>query len=344
MTDMIARMAERLFAGYAYGVAPTPTDQKNLWAAVEDAGLPLALVAEESGGFGLSAREAMDIVRIAAGHAAFAPVGETMLANWLLTVAGLEPASGAATFVTFPLPVAQNEDRLCCEARRVPWGRQARTVVVVLSNGAIARFEGGWTCHEGANLAGEPRDDLDFDCTLTGIAMARSPVDGDTLLALGATLRASAIAGAAEAALQLAVSYANDRTQFGRPIGAFQAIQQNLAIMAEEVAAARAAADMAARALPLALTAPDVFRLHAAAAKLRAGEAAGRCAGIAHQIHGAIGFTREYALHPLTCRLWSWRDEFGSETRWAEHIGATVLARAPGELWPFLTSQEGAAP
>ena len=43
------------------------------------------------------------------------------------------------------------------------------------------------------------------------------------------------------------------------------------------------------------------------------GEAAGIGAAIAHQMHGAIGFTQEHQLHYLTRRLWSWRDEFGNE-------------------------------
>ncbi len=76
---------------------------------------------------------------------------------------------------------------------------------------------------------------------------------------------------------------------------------------------------------------PDLLRV--ASAKIRAGEAATRAAEIAHQVHGAIGYTEEHQLHRFTLRLWAWRDEFGSETEWASWVGAAV-ARIGGEgLW-----------
>ena len=81
-----------------------------------------------------------------------------------------------------------------------------------------------------------------------------------------------------------------------------------------------------------------------AAAKLRTGEAAGNGAAIAHQVHGAMGFTQEYPLHYATRRLWSWRDEFGNESYWAERLGAMLLARGGDALWLDLTARAGIAP
>ena len=88
--------------------------------------------------------------------------------------------------------------------------------------------------------------------------------------------------------------YAGERVQFGRPIGRFQAVQQQLALAAAEVAAASAAAEAAARAAD----ADGVLaaELPIAMAKARTSEAAGAVARIAHQVHGAIGFTREHDL------------------------------------------------
>ncbi|MFI5015656.1 MAG: acyl-CoA dehydrogenase family protein, partial [Hyphomicrobiales bacterium] len=134
-------------------------------------------------------------------------------------------------------------------------------------------------------------------------------------------------------ALALSVQYAQTRVQFGRPIGKFQAIQQNLAVLAGQSAAAMAAADMAAQALDRGL-AP----LPVGAAKARAGEAASIAAGLAHQAHGAIGFTEEYELHHVTRRLWSWRDEFGNEAEWNAIVGRAALAAGPDGLWPALTA------
>ena len=95
-----------------------------------------------------------------------------------------------------------------------------------------------------------------------------------------------------------------------------------------------AAAELAAEAASVL----PVRRAAVAAAKLRAGEAAGAVAAIAHQVHGAMGFTLEYPLHRLTKRLWSWREEYGDETYWGIELGRT-MARAGAEgLWPAITA------
>ena len=135
--------------------------------------------------------------------------------------------------------------------------------------------------------------------------------------------------------LELTVAYAKERVQFGRPIGKFQAVQQQIAVLATHVAASRAAVEAA---IDAAARGPAFFEI--AAAKARVGEAAGIAAGIAHQVHGAIGFTHEHALHRSTRRLWSWRDEFGAEHEWSAWIG-NVAARVGGEgLWSFLTAAD----
>src|SRR5260221_130434 len=104
------------------------------------------------------------------------------------------------------------------------------------------------------------------------VAALPRPVDSDLIYRLGAVCRAAQMAGALETALALATQYANDRVQFGRPIGKFQAIQQQLALLAEQVAAATVAVTNAADAI----VAGDDSFFAAAIAKIRAGEAAGR--------------------------------------------------------------------
>jgi acyl-CoA dehydrogenase len=79
--------------------------------------------------------------------------------------------------------------------------------------------------------------------------------------------------------------------------------------------------------------------LEVAAAKIRVGEAAGEGAAIAHQVLGAIGFTREHVLHRYTRRLWAWRDDFGSESQWAVKLGQLVAARGADALWPMLSAR-----
>ena len=148
-----------------------------------------------------------------------------------------------------------------------------------------------------------------------------------------ALARAGQMAGAISAALTLSVEYTRQRQQFGKPLAAFQAIQQQLAVLAEEAAASRAAASAAARAAD---RGEATFEI--ASAKLRCNIAAGQAASIAHQVHGAIGFTKEYDLQKFTRPLWMWRSEFGNDRHWAAMIGKLAAARGADGFWPGLTS------
>ena len=169
--------------------------------------------------------------------------------------------------------------------------------------------------------------------------MRRPASTQSALLLMGATARAMQMAGALEAILDLSVAYANERVAFGRPIGKFQAVQQSLARLAGEVAAAVAAAGSAADAIAAVARFDEGVFLEAASAKIRVGEAAGEGAAIAHQVLGAIGFTQEHVLHRYTRRLWAWRDDFGNESVWAVKLGHLVAAKGADALWPMLAAR-----
>jgi alkylation response protein AidB-like acyl-CoA dehydrogenase len=188
-----------------------------------------------------------------------------------------------------------------------------------------------WSVEPGANVAREPRDTL----RLNGSVLSAAPaaVTPSTLKAAGAAIRTQQIAGALTRLIEITTQYAQDRVQFGRPIGKFQAVQQNLAVLAGQAAAAVAGADIAAEAV-----ADGIRILPIAAGKARAGEAAGVGASIAHQIHGAIGFTFEHSLHFLTRRLWSWRDEFGNDAAWNLLLGRHMAAAGADRLWAEITA------
>ena len=347
MSDLLADSAERLFATNIQKTtrraAENGTFPQTLWHAVTEAGFTAALLPEEAGGFGASVAEAMGLLRIAAAHAAPIPLAETMLAGWLLVKAGLTVPEGVLTLApvrvkdSFALHAAPEGWRLTGTAARIPWGRDAGFVAVLAEgpDGPMAALlpGDGFTGTHDSNLAGEPRDTITVDTALLLDSVAPSPVTPAQLRAAGAAIRTVQLAGALGRALALSVAYAQTRVQFGRPIGKFQAIQQNLAIMAGQSAAAIAAADMAADAL-----ATNLDPLIIGAAKARAGEAASIAAGIAHQAHGAIGFTQEYDLHDVTRRLWSWRDEFGNDAEWNGVVGRAALAAGPDGLWPLLTA------
>jgi acyl-CoA dehydrogenase len=170
-------------------------------------------------------------------------------------------------------------------------------------------------------------------------APAPADLDQTALMLMGAAVRSVESAGALEAVLSLTVRYANERVAFERPIAKFQAVQHNLARLAGEVAAAVAAAGSAADAIARAPTFDEAIFLEAASAKIRCAEAAQEGAAIAHQVHGAIGFTQEHILHRYTLRLLSWRDDFGNESHWAVALGNLVAARGADDLWPLVASR-----
>jgi len=156
--------------------------------------------------------------------------------------------------------------------------------------------------------------------------------DSDETTEIHAAMLAAMMAGAMEAALTLSVDYVRERKQFGKPLASFQAIQQQLALFAEETAATSAGAAAAFHALDRGRAS-----FECAAAKLRANMAVDVATSVAHQVHGAMGFTREYKLQGLTKKLWAWRSQSGNDRYWATRIGAGVAARGVDKFWPDLT-------
>lgn len=173
-----------------------------------------------------------------------------------------------------------------------------------------------WLGAQGAPLPAGPVD-LSQPESAWRPTVATAPFDA---LALQACLYAAQMAGAMQRVLDMTLQYANQRVQFGRPIGKFQAIQHQLAVMAEQALAARMAAQIGCASSGLL---PD--RLRAAIAKARTSEAAVEVAALSHSIHGAIGFTHEFDLQIYTRRLHHWRLGAGSESHWHEVLGAALV-------------------
>ena len=339
--NMLRETADRLFRTHCDTATGHAAEQGTwpaaLWAAVEDAGLSRALVPEASGGFGIAPPDALSLLEVAAAHAAPIPLAETMLALRLLATAGLDLPDGplAAAPVrhgeTVTLAPVAGGWHVTGTVTRVPWARHLDHVVVLAGDRAALVGKAAWSLEHGENVAREPRDTLCLD----GPVLAAAPT-GTTeaeLIAMGAAMRTQQIAGAITKLVAMTTQYAQDRVQFGRPLGKFQAVQQNLAVLAGQAAAATAAAALAAEAV-----ADTVNILPIAAAKARAGEAAGIAAAIAHQVHGAIGFTFEHDLHRLTRRLWSWRDEYGNDASWQRLLGRHMARAGADRLWATLTA------
>lgn len=310
-----------------------------LWEAIVEAGMPYAMLAEKHGGFGFEETEIFDLLALAARYDTPVPLGETLLANWLFAQAGLPLTEKPCAIVSgLTFSKASNPHRISGRSVRVPFGRHLSCIAALANSDDgspyLIQINNKVSCETlSHNLSGEARDTVVFDIPIESASIKPLPITAKMLYSRCALLRASAMSGAMEAALERCVSYANERKQFGRPIGKFQAIQHYLATMASEVAAVRMAVTSASRLW----NQGDQFLLASAAAKVRAGEAAGIVIKHAHQIHGAIGFSWEYALHPLTRKLWAWREEYGNETYWSEYIGEYLIEQGPNSLWPNLT-------
>ncbi|MCX7283104.1 MAG: acyl-CoA dehydrogenase family protein, partial [Novosphingobium sp.] len=271
-----------------------------LWQDITDSGFLDALVAEEHGGAGLGLGQIEPLVEALGARAVPLPVAETMVARALLASAGVAAPQGPIVLVT-------------SLAQPVPCGLVAQGALVDCGNALVL-------CAM-AELSPAP----------TGVAHALSahvsakpegtnlPRPAAGLRAIAAVLRAALIAGAAARLCDMTTAYASERVQFGKPIGRQQALQQMLALMAEDMIACRIAAQLGAAG------GLDVSLAAAASAKITASQAAPRIAATAHAVHGAIGISEEYDLQLLTRRLHEWRMADGSEGYWSQILGAQRL-------------------
>jgi acyl-CoA dehydrogenase len=270
-----------------------------------------------------------------------------MLAGWLLAQAKIAAPTGEMTIAPAGPKdrIAINADgTLSGRARGVPFAREAKHIAVLATGAAgvaIALVDAAACRIEaGRNLADDGSDTLIL-ASAKPVALKPAPkgFDQASLMLMGGVARSLQIAGALETMLEISVRYSNERVAFEKKISKFQAVQHNLAKLAGEAAAALAAASSAADAISNATAFDDAIFLEAASAKIRCAEAAEKGAAIAHQVHGAIGFTLEHILHRYTLRALAWRDDFGHDSYWAVELGKLVAARGADELWPLVASR-----
>jgi len=339
----------RLFGHYAAPHARQRAEalgwMPDLWAVLADGGLASVGVPESAGGVGGSFSDVAALLRMAGRHAVALPLAEMsgLLGGWLVAEAGLALPQGPLS-VPLPRPadyLVLKGSRVSGFLQRVPWGGQVTAVVALATSkdgiAAVLLDPREATIARGRNVAGEPRDSLTFDdATLASGRMAPvAPTVGDELQLRGALSRALVMAGALEAVAELTVRYSGERHQFGRPVGRFQAVAQRLARLTSETEAAALAAAVALRRFEVVGT-DATFEV--AAAKTTVGRAAGDVTVDAHQVHGAMGMSQEYPLHHFTRRLWAWRQEWGSETYWAQQLGRHVVNMGSHALWPRLAT------
>ena len=349
--DLVVETVRDILAGHeSFALTADTAWDAGLWADLAEAGLTGVGLPEEAGGSGGELADAVAVVRTLAAGAGAVPVAEQLLAAGpALLAADLDlpdPAEPLTLAVADMVHAEPSDDgdgpgrwTLTGTATDVAWAEVARHVAVLAQppegiEGAVLALVDteGLATSDARNLAGEPRGSLVFGGTAASGALL-TPARAGEVRARYALARAVQLAAALEQVLAWTVQYAGERHQFGRPLGRFQAVQMELAQMAGEVTAVTALVDAAVQTLD---RDEDVV-LAAAAAKVRAGAAVEVVARLAHQVHGAIGFTQEHRLHHLTRRLWSWRDEAGSELTWSQVLGVGLLAQGGDGLWPALT-------
>ncbi len=321
-----------------------------LWRQVADSGFHLLLASEAAGGFGQGWSAAYPLLRGLGYWQVPLPLAETMVAAQLASLAGFAIPDGPLTLIEQgqgnQLQVADGDGlaTLSGTAHAVPWARHAQAALVSLADGRLALLDLagalGVQVQPHANHAGLPSDTLVLhQARLLAIAPNPLPL-AQPVWTLGAAARSAMLVGAMESALEQSVRYAGERVQFGKAIGKYQAIQQQLALMAGDVSAARVAALVALADAPGGdQTSCAATHFSTAVAKVRAGEAATRGTSIAHQVHGAIGFTHEHALHFATRRLWAWREEFGTDAAWAAELGRAAIAARSAGFWAGVTAK-----
>ena len=155
--------------------------------------------------------------------------------------------------------------------------------------------------------------------------------NGSEVAVFSAAIHAAAMAGAMERLFSMTLEYCNDRVQFGKAIGKFQAVQHQLSVMAEQVAFAGVAAELAFKS-----GAKVPALLSTATAKSCTSTAVSTVASIAHALHGAIGITEEYDLQLYTRRLHEWRMADGSEAYWNRIVGEALLAQPRQTVLDFV--------
>lgn len=308
----------------------TTTDLE-LWAQLHELGLARLTSSESSGGSGADWFAAAELLRAAAHHAVPTPVVEhDLLAGWLLTHAGL--------------PVDDTRRSACIldtsgTARDVGWASSAERVVVGWPSGdawMVADIDtDDLTIDRGVNLAGEPRDIVGARLDdLTGVEVDAATIRRFRLR--GALARSVQTCGALERILDMTVTHAGQREQFGRPLVRFQAVTSMIADIAAETSLAQSATEAALATAVRSDWAYSTLEFLVAVARSCTGRATSVVVRHAHQVHGAIGTTREHQLHEFTLPALAWRSEFGSVHDWERVVTEAALAVGADGLWPLI--------
>tara|TARA_B110000444_G_scaffold219913_1_gene220370 strand:+ start:671 stop:1735 length:1065 start_codon:yes stop_codon:yes gene_type:complete len=344
--NILEETVKRLFQDIMADGMPHTNDEavfKDIWASVEELGITNLFLTEDNGGFSGDWKDAFPVLKKLGYHAVPLPIGETIIAKKILQKNDMVvPEAAISIGIANQINIQRNDNSeqwfFSGNVPSTPWGKAAQSVLIQCrfndnSYYVLLSTKNGSIDASDLNEADEPRDTFQFqNAPVIDLKMLSN--DTDELYLSGALLRTCQAAGALEAALEMSIQHVQDREQFGRPLSKFQAIQHQLALLTEYTAVASCAAQSACYAYD-----KGDANFEIAAAKLRVNQTIGESTSIAHQVHGAIGFTQEHSLHHFSQRLWSWRSEFGNDRHWANYLGKEIVKMEQEQLWATLTNR-----
>jgi alkylation response protein AidB-like acyl-CoA dehydrogenase len=190
----------------------------------------------------------------------------------------------------------------------VPWAAEADRLLVTTPSGVVVAGSPDVACTPVSVVGPAPTCRVEYG-SLTGEPLA-------SVESFGTAATCAEMVGGAQAVLDMTVEYAKTRSQFGRPIGTFQAVQHHCANMAIDVLSARFIAYEAIWHLSQGREAP----VEVSVAKAWVSEAYERVCALAHQVHGAIGFTAEHELHHYTRHAMSAALSYGDADTHTERL------------------------
>ncbi|MBU3624471.1 acyl-CoA dehydrogenase family protein [Polynucleobacter sp. AP-Latsch-80-C2] len=323
LKDSLERLLQDLCTPSAIGKVESQGNATAIWNALEESGFADLLVSEESGGAGVSWNDAYALFFLTGQYCLPVSLGATAYARTLLATKGFDPVAGAVS-LSCDIHRKQSGQIL---SRSTPFGK--------VSDWVMGSIDGKtWLLPVGDAVVQDTGIHGSLQAHLLWERMPTTAIDlgvEESIRNAGALIWTAMMAGAMSEILKIVLVHANDRQQFGKSIGKFQAIQQQISVLAECVQAAAIAAEMTCQSGPDAKNALTI-----AAGKARVSELALQVNSIAHAVHGAMGITEEFHLHYLTRRLNDWRLDFGSEGYWQEKLGMAYLNSSADGALDFL--------
>lgn len=306
-----------------------------LWKDIEEIGLTQIAVKERFEGSNLSFNSILPVIQLSTKMGIPLPLTETIISNYLFSELDIKPPNGMVTFAIESKNVKILNGKISGNLFSVPYLNLTDQIIIIQEIDGIKKFifikniDGEKEAKK--NFLSEPRYNLNIEnCKIIEIKELNENIDFNQI---GSIIRSAQMVGAMEKVIDLSIEYCSQRVQFGRSLSKFQAIQHQISEMAVELSASTAALSTLTNTDELDFKIQDVAVL-----KIRAGIAAGKLIAMSHQVHGAMGFTKEYELAYFTRNLNSWRNDFGNETYWQDILGKHFLEKNNLNLWEYLTN------